>query len=187
MRIKTYLEEKLNLTTENRLLKFAITVLGVALIANVFVTWGLLVRTRTIIVPPVVNTKFELSGAKFSDEYIKMMARYIVAIGLNYTPSSARANFEELLGLYDPTTYEEKKREFYELAEIVETTKVTNIFFIHRMSIDESKKQIEIKGVRKQLANEQKIKEGQETYLIEYSNNNGRFSIVRITQQQESK
>jgi len=77
MRIKTYLEEKLNLTVENRLLKFAITVLGIALIVNVFVTWGLVVRTRTIVVPPVVNTRFELSGAKLSDEYVKMMARYI--------------------------------------------------------------------------------------------------------------
>jgi len=185
MRIKTYLEEKLNLTVENRLLKFAITVLGIALIVNVFVTWGLVVRTRTIVVPPVVNTRFELSGAKLSDEYVKMMVRYIVSIGLNYTPSSARTNFEELLGLYDPSTYEEKKREFYELAEIVETTKVTNIFFIHRMSIDENKRQIEIQGMRKQLANEQKIKEGQETYLIEYSNNNGRFAIVHITQKQQ--
>lgn len=185
MRIKTYLEEKLNLTVENRLLKFAITMLGIALIVNVFVTWGLVVRTRTIVVPPVVNTRFELSGAKLSDEYVKMMARYIVSIGLNYTPSSARANFEELLGLYDPSTYEEKKREFYELAEIVETTKVTNIFFIHRMSMDENQKQIEVQGMRKQLANEQKIKEGQETYLIEYSNNNGRFAVVRITQKQQ--
>lgn len=184
MKIVTYLEEKLNLTAENRLLKFAICVIGAALIVNMCLTLTLVSRSRTIVLPPVVNTKFELSGAKLSDDYVRMMARYIVSIGLNYTPSSVRGNFEELLGLYDPNTYDEKKREFYELAEIVETTKITNTFFIQKLSIDDNKGQIEICGQRKQYANEQKIKEGQETYLVEYSNNNGKFAILRIAQKQ---
>lgn len=182
MNILHYLEEKKNTIAENKLLKFVIVVLTIGLILNAFMTVMLFRRARTIVVPPVVNARFEISGKIMSDEYLRMMTRYVVGLALNYTPSSARTNFEELLTICDPTTYDEKKAEFYSLAETVETTKLTSHFLIQTMSVDDGKRQIEIQGPRKQLANGQKIKEGMETYTIDYSNNNGRFAIVKISQ-----
>lgn len=184
MDIKLYLEQKKNLLTENKLLKLALVILFLGLVINGFATLLLVRRARTIVVPPVINTKFELSGNKMSDEYIRIMIRYITNLAFNYTSSSVRGNFEELLVLYDPQSYDEKKREFYELADTVETTKVTSTFFIQKMIIDDKSRQIEVQGQRKQFANEQKIKEGLETYTIEYSNNNGKFAILRINQKQ---
>jgi conjugal transfer pilus assembly protein TraE len=182
LNIKRYLEQQKNLLTENKLLKLALLVLLVGLIANAFTMLIIVRRARTVIVPPVVNTKFEITGNSLSDDYLRIMTRYIVALAFNYNPVSARRNFEELLALYDPTVYDEKKREFYGLAETVETSKMTSIFLIQKMAIDDKARQIEIQGQRKQLANEQKIKEGAETFTIEYSNSNGRFAILRIAQ-----
>ena len=182
MEITTYTEQKNNLIASNRLLKLAVIMLGIGLVLNAFITYSLSKRARTIIVPPVINTRFELSGYRLSDEYVKLMTRYIMGLAANYNPSTARNNFDELLSLYDPDASAEGRKTFYKLADTVETAKVTASFFIHKITIDEGKRQILVEGQKRLSANEQKVEEGQEGYVIEYANSNGRFSIVRLSQ-----
>jgi conjugal transfer pilus assembly protein TraE len=182
MEIIKYVEERNKLIAGNRLLKLALILLGIGLVLNAFITYSLSKRARTIIVPPVINTRFELSGYRLSDEYVKLMTRYIMDLSANYTPQTARANFDELLSLYDPDASGEGRKTFYKLADTVETAKVTASFFIRKITIDEGKRQILVEGQKRLSANEQKVEEGQEGYLIEYGNNNGRFTIVRLSQ-----
>jgi len=187
MELTKYIEEKNNLIANNRLLKLAVIVLGFGLVLNAFITYSLSKRARTIIVPPVVNTKFELSGYHLSDEYVKLMTRYIMGLAANYNPSTARNNFDELLSLYDPDASTEGRKTFYKLADTVETAKVTASFFIHKILIDEGKQQILVEGQKRLIANEQKVEEGEADYIIDYANNNGRFSIVRLSQKEKGR
>ncbi len=181
MELNKYLEQRNNLIANNRLLKLAVVVIGLGLVVNAFVTYSLSKRARTVIVPPVVNTRFELSGFRLSDEYVKVMTRYIMSLAANYTPVTARSNFDELLGLYDPASYAEGKRTLYKLADTVETARVTASFFIQKVTIDENGRQITVEGTKRLTANEQKVEEGPETYLVDYSNNNGRFAITSLS------
>ena len=112
MEITTYTEQKNNLIAGNRLLKLAVIVLGIGLVMNAFITYSLSKRARTIIVPPVINTRFELSGYRLSDEYVKLMTRYIMGLAANYNPSTARNNFDELLSLYDSDASTEGRKTF---------------------------------------------------------------------------
>ncbi len=181
MELNKYLEQKNNLIAGNRLLKLAVVVMGLGLIVNAFVTHSISKRARTIIVPPVVTTRFELSGSRLSDEYAKLMTRYIMSLAANYTPGTVRGNFDELLSLYDPDAHGEAKRVFYKLADTVETARVTASFFIQKITLDEARRQITVEGAKRLIANEQKVEEGPETYLIEYSNNNGRFAVTNLS------
>ncbi len=187
MDIGKYMEQRNNLFAGNRLLKLAVVLIGFGLVVNALVTYSLSKRARTIIVPPVVNTRFEISGSRLSDEYVKLMTRYVIGLAANYNPSTARANFDELLTLYDPELYGEGKQSFYKLADTVETAKVTGLFFIQKITIDEDKRSITVEGQKRLSANEQRIEEGPETYLIEYSNSNGRFAVMRISRKEPAR
>lgn len=184
MRLNTYLERRNNLMAGNTLLKLAVVLLGVGLVANAFITYDVTRRARTIVVPPVVNTTFELSGYRISDDYARLMTRYIMDLATNYTPATARRNFDELLVLYDPDAYGDGKKAFYGLADTVETAHVTGSFFIERMTLDEDKRQILVEGQKRLTANEQRVEEGPETYIIDYANNNGRFAIRNLSRKQ---
>lgn len=181
MEMNKYMEQKNNFIAGNRLLKFAVIMLGLGLVGNAFVTYSLSKRARTVIVPPVVNTRFEISGSRLSDEYVKLMTRYIMSLAANYTPLTARNNFDELLGVYDPDSHDEGKKTFYKLADTVETAHVTGSFFIQKIAVDEKKGQILVEGQKRLTANEQKVEEGPETYVIDYRNNNGRFAILNLS------
>ena len=180
MNIKRYLSEKNNLFAENRLLKFVILVIGFVTLVNTVLLARSINSHRTIILPPVVNTKLEVSGDKLSDEYLKLMVRYITSLGLNYTPSNVRGQFDELLTLYSPETYPEAKTTFYRLAENVESAKVTTSFQLQKITIDTAKKEVEIQGIKSQSMNEQKIKETHETYGMDYTVADGRFMIKKL-------
>ena len=104
-----------------------------------------------------------------------------MSLAANYTPATARNNFDELLSLYGPYSHGEGKRAFYKLADTVETAHVTGSFFIQKITIDENRRQILVEGQKRLTANEQKVEEGTETYVIDYGNNNGRFVIANLS------
>jgi conjugal transfer pilus assembly protein TraE len=187
MELNKYIEQKNNLIAGNRLLKLAVVTIGLGLVVNAFITFSLSKRARTVIVPPVVNTRFEISGSRLSDEYVKVMTRYVMSLAANYTPITVRSNFDELLGLYDPGSYAEGKRTFYKLADTVETAHVTGSFFIQKITVDENKREILVEGVKRLTANEQKVEEGAETYIIAYVNDNGRFSIANLSRKSRER
>lgn len=182
MRLKRFLSEKDSVMDENKLLKFAVCVIGAGLLVNGFFTQKAINQVRTIIVPPVVNEKFEIKGSEVSPEYLRVMTRYALGLALNYTASNARNQFTELLTLYSPAAYNEAKRIFLELADTIEATKLVNTFEIHKMNLEKDKQTIEAVGVTRQLFSMQgkTDKDGQETYVIEYSVHDGRFRIEKI-------
>jgi conjugal transfer pilus assembly protein TraE len=92
MELNKYIEQKNNLIAGNRLLKLAVVTVGLGLIVNAFITFSLSKRARTVIVPPIVNTRFEISGSRLSDEYVKLMTRYVMSLAANYTPKIGRAH-----------------------------------------------------------------------------------------------
>jgi type IV conjugative transfer system protein TraE len=110
------------------------------------------------------------------------MSRYITGLARNFTPSSARGNFDELLTFFEPSVYVENKTRLYSLASTVETARVTSVWTPDTISWDEGKREIIVRGLRKEYVGDQKTSDGRESYAIDYSNVNGRFAITRIAQ-----
>jgi conjugal transfer pilus assembly protein TraE len=177
-----FVSEQKKLAGSNATLKIMVAALFVGLIVNAFVSYSMSKRVRTVILPPVVSDRIELSGVTFSDAYLRVMARYIMGLARNYTPSSVRGNFDELLALFDPSVYAENKTRLYTLASTIETARVTSVWTPDTISWNEGKREIVVRGSRKEYVGEQKTSDAQESYAIGYSNSNGRFGILRIAQ-----
>jgi len=175
-----FLQKSSNIFAENRLLKFVVVALGIAVVINTAGLFMALNSQRVILVPPVVNSKISVSGDKASDEYLKEFARYILSLALTYNPVNARSQFSELLAVYDPTEFQTSRKELYELADKIENTKASSAFYIQSIINDTEKRRLEVTGTKKTYMVDQKAEDNLKVYLIEYRIENGKFILVRL-------
>jgi conjugal transfer pilus assembly protein TraE len=175
-----FLQKSSNIFAENRLLKFVVVVIGIAVVINTAGLFMALNSQRVILVPPTINSKISVSGDKASDEYLKEFARYILSLALTYKPVKARSQFSELLAVYDPAEFQSSRKELYELADKIENTKAASAFYIHSIINDAEKRRLEVSGTKKTYMVDQKAEDVQKVYLIEYRFDNGKFILVRL-------
>lgn len=184
MKLNTFLQKTSNMKAENRLLKFIILIIGVAVIINTFMLQRALNSQQEILVPPVIDSRIAITGDKASDEYIRSFTRYITTLALSYSPATARSQFDELIVMYAPEAFPSAKKTFYDLADTIETTKVTGVFYIQGIKIDGSKSQIEVTGLRRQFVEDKKIDEAPKTYHINYKISNRKFMILKFSEKE---
>jgi len=181
MKMEVFKMKLSNAMAENRLLKMTIIVIGVVTVINSLQLFRALDQQRTVIMPPVMTGKFELRGSEASDEYVRSYAIYALGLAMNYTPTTARWQFEELLTMYDPEAYPEAKRSFYEMASKIESaSKVSSMFYISKITTYPETKKIEVMGTRKQYADDKKVEDGPKKYMIEYTMGNGKLLIKKL-------
>ncbi len=181
---RLYLSKVSNVFAENRLLKFVVVIFGCTLLF-----FGMEVRRavnneKVILVPLTLTDETVIDGNNVTDDYIEKVTRYVMGLAANYTPATARGNFDRLLKLYRPQEFPAARKTFYELASAVEVSKNTTAFFISKMTVDRKKSEIEVTGTRKQFAESSVIPDdgGLKTYYIDYAVENGRFMITRYSE-----
>jgi conjugal transfer pilus assembly protein TraE len=184
MKLDIFLQKTANLSLENRLLKLIVVVIGITVLINTVMTYRALNSHRTILVPPVMNSRIEIAGDRASEEYIKSFTRYLCGLAFSYTSATARGQFDELLTMYAPEAFPEAKRTFYSLADSIETARNTNAFYIQGLKVDSDRHQIEVIGIKRQFVEDRMIDSGIKTYIIEYRIENGRFMIQKITEKE---
>ncbi len=168
-----------NVLAENRLLKFAIVVIGTVVLLNTYLLYSYLNTSRTVVVPPKINSKLEIYGNKASEAYYKEFTRYIMALRLNYTPATIRDQLGELLTLFVPSVYGKAEEAFYDLADKVESAKVSSMFFLSKIEVQGN--EIHVFGIRRvySLTGEM-VQDSQEEYTIRFRMDNGRFYLTDI-------
>ena len=189
MELKIYMQKLSNVMAENRLLKFVVAVIGLAVIANCFFTFNMAKHERTILVPAGLNSRVEVADNYASDGYLDLMTRYALGLALNYTTATAREQFGELLTLYSPGAFPEARKTFYSLADTVETAGVSSAFFIGSIKVDRSRGVIEATGVSRQFAQDGGPlgPDRQTTYELSYRISDGRFQLTGFGEKGGSK
>ena len=181
MNSKVFQSIKSNLAGENRLLKFCVAVFAAVGVVNSVQIHKAMTMQRTIVLPPAVREKFEVTGDSVSEAYFKPMAIYITSLAFNYTASNARWRFDELLTMYAPESYPEARKRFYDLADKIEASaKATSVFHQQKIAVFEESRKMEVSGVRRIYSEDMKIEDSQKVYVIEYGIQDGRFVIYRL-------
>ncbi|ODP38798.1 conjugal transfer protein [Sphingomonas turrisvirgatae] len=100
-----YLLGSANLFEENRLLKFAIAgTFGITAVLGMLLYTSNL-NQRTVIVPFGAGGDLYVTGNKPSEAYLRTITRNIVSLSGTYSAYSADQQFQELLSLVHPTSY----------------------------------------------------------------------------------
>jgi conjugal transfer pilus assembly protein TraE len=178
MKTNIFVQKTSNLFVENRLLKFVIVVLSLAVIFNSFMVYRAVKYQRVVLIPPKMTGTVEFVQGKPTDIYLKDMTRRIVNLAGTYSPPTARAQFEELLFYYAPESYPQASKAWYSLASRVEESQVSSVFYLESIKLGESF--IEVFGNLKQLAGNTQLENTSKTYLIKYRLQDGRFYIVSL-------
>lgn len=178
MRLDRFIQKSSNLYAENRLLKFAMLVIGGAVLVNTVMLYRVLDRERTVIHPPGANDDYKVSGRWADPVYLREISQYICAQALTYSPTTARRQFEELLPLYAPEKFPAAREVLYALAETVELADATSVFFVQKIEETEAGRRLEIAGIRREYVKDQQTEEKPKVFTLEYRIENGRFWIV---------
>jgi len=188
MKIDLFIQKTSNLYIKSLLLKFVVIVIGLALVVNGFYTYKMLAKQRVVIIPASnLKNRVEVGMFEADEEYIKMMARYVSGLFLNFSPGNARSQYSELLGLYSPDAYNDAKAMLYDMADKIETTSVTSVFNLNGIAYVKNPKRgldIEVKGVRVLYSKDQKIEEKNRKYVINGEVLNARFYVIDIKEVQ---
>lgn len=176
------MNDKAKYKGENRLLKFIILVIGIVTLLNTGIMLKALSYQRVVIVPPGLHEKTTIQGNKLDEIYVSTFVRYISSLAFSYTPATARRQFDELLLHFDPIAYPQGKTTFYNLAEKVVDTQVTQAFYINKITVNTETKKIEIEGTKRQYIDDRKVEDGKKNYFIDYTIFNGRFYIMAIAE-----
>jgi conjugal transfer pilus assembly protein TraE len=176
--LKKYLEERENLRASNKLLKFFIVVIGIAVLLNSVFTYFLMKTNKVIIVPPVYSDKLYISGSDASDEYLFSMGNFISFLMLTYSPGTARTQFNHFLKFCSPEAFPKFKAMLYSLADKIETAQVSSVFYPYKVSVNRAEKVLEVSGLLNQWTqNQQFITNEGKRYRIKYKIQNGFFMV----------
>ena len=180
MEFKLFTGKAANIFAENRMLKFTNLVLMAAVIVLSFCVLTEMKKERVILVPPVINSKVMITGDHASEDYLREFTRYIISLALTYNPANARNQFSELLAVYDPGGFSGTRKELYELADKIESTRASSAFHIQSMTNNMDKNQVEVQGSKMTYIGEMKADIVQTAYIVEYRFDNGRFILTRL-------
>lgn len=182
MKIESYIEKIDNKTAENRLLKFVVCVIGISSVISMFMAFAALKFTKTIILPPVVDRRIEISGNDANDDYFKMYGKYIVNLLMNYTPPTFADQSKDLLALCTPGFYPSMETKIREISDGVQKLSITSVYHPSKIVIDRHQKRLTITGNREQTAKGTLVQQGVKIYIISYEFDNGRFFITDLSE-----
>ena len=180
MKLNTYINKTSNLYAENRLLKFAVIIIGIAVVINGFLSYIAMQYQKVVILPPVVDHRVVISGNKVDDNYIKLFTRYAMTLLQNYTAATARSQFEEFLTLVTTSAYPDMQKTLYTLADTVKKLNVTSAFYPRKITINQKTHTITVTGLKKEFSHTTMVEDGPKKYEIKYAIINGRFYIDAV-------
>jgi len=178
MKTDIFVQKTSNVFAENRLLKFVIASLSLAVLFNSFMVYRAVKYQRVVLIPPKMTGTIEFVQGRPTDTYLRDTCRRIVNLAGTYSPATARSQFEELLTHYAPESYPLASKEWYSLAGRVEESLVSSVFYLEKITI--KKNTMEVFGLLRQFAGDTPLENNSKTYLIDYRIQDGRLYIVSI-------
>lgn len=184
MELDIYQQKVSNVFGENRILKFGFIILLLATVGNWFTLESLIDKNRVIIVPVNPSGDLWVSGNEASIGYLRQMARYITNQIGNYTASTARNQFKELLHLYTADSYSEATSGFEQLSDKIERYPTISYRAVwdgnDPLSIDFGNTNMVINVTHERLVNGDVTRREKKKFIIDYHIVDGRFYIESI-------
>ncbi len=185
MKTDIFVQKSSNLFMENRLLKFVVGVVGIAVMVNSFLVYRAVKYQRTVLIPPSMTGTVEFVQGKPTENYIRDLSRRVVSLATTYSPPTARKQFDELLGMYAPESYPSASKSWYSLAGRIEETQVSSVFYMEKLFVGEDT--IEMFGDLSQFAGDTQLERASKTYVVSYRIRDGRFEIMEFKEKNMKK
>jgi conjugal transfer pilus assembly protein TraE len=183
MNLDRYIKKSSNLYAQNRLLKFAVVCIGIAVVVSGFFSYIAMQYQKVVILPPVVDRRIVITGNRVDENYVKLFTRYAMTLLNNYTAATAQSQFDEFLTLVTASAYPGMQKTLSTLADTIRKLNMTSVYYPQKIRIDKENRVIEITGLQKEFTNTTLVEDGPKRYIVKYVITNGRFYIDEIKEQ----
>jgi len=181
-----YLSLLSRVTQENALLKLAVVALTVISFLQYRESSECQKQANTILLPPGATETMEVSTTKADEAYLRQISRYVASLAFNYTPSTARGQFSELLALYSPDAYPAARANLEKMASTIESTNLVQTYHL-QSKITVSGDVIHLQGLLMQTINQESQPPQTVEYRIKFAIDAGRFRILELWKYEASK
>jgi len=183
MKLDAYINKTSNLYAQNRLLKFVVVCIGIAVLLNGFFTYEALHYQRVVILPPVVDRRVEITSNQVDDNYVRLFTRYAMTLLNNYTAATVDAQFDEFLKLVTPSAYPQLQKTLSDMADSIKQLNMSSVFYPQTIKIDDKLHTIEVIGHEQKTAGDTIVEKGRKKYTLKYKIINARFYIDGIAEE----
>ena len=182
MLIKTFEQASSNVVALNRILLIVVGLMVPVSFYNYKLATSLKDEQRTVILTPTMLTENALiiTGTDANNQYLRKMARDIMNLFLNYTPATISSQYEELVRLYHPDTYDVERAALMNLKDRVRKSLRITSGFVPTDYIKMKKGVLRVVGIRTRISKDKVLKNTEKKYKIEYKITNGKFYLLRI-------
>ncbi len=178
MKPDVHVDNNANMYGQNRLLKFVIVTLGIAVVISSVLSYQALKYQKIVILPPVIDKKMEITGKSVDEEYIRQFTRYIMGLLLTYSPPTVKGQYDEILLHTYPGSYTKFKQKLEDTMADIEKLSVSSAFYMQSVKVDTASHTIDIGGIKRQYSQDHRVYDGKANYRITYTVVDGRFYVV---------
>lgn len=185
---KLFLQKSSNLFAENRLLKMGFVCVLAITIINWYDNKSARDEIRTLIIPAGSGGNIEIGYGTASNDYLINMARLIIHLSGDYTASTARTQFEELLKLFAPETMGEAQKRFMDEAKEIErfSSVASTVYWAGDNAMQVTANTITVRAVKVRYINGNAVRSENMKYKIAYVIRAGRFYILSFEEALEN-
>jgi type IV conjugative transfer system protein TraE len=180
MNYKKYLDIRSNLIKDNRLLKSVIMMLAIATVISSVASYRALNHSRTIIVPAGANRPFEVSDTRMDENGVKMFTRQVFDLGLNYSPTSAKERFSDLLSMVHTRYYDKLKDELDKQLATIDRMNIVSTYIVENIRLNATDKKVKVRGQRRRTTFGKEMDDGIEEWTLDYEIMDSNFKIIKI-------
>jgi len=149
--------------------------------------YRLIDHKTTVVVPAHINKHFTVSYETVDQSYILQMARFILSLQLNVTPSNVVDNHNLILSYVSSNQYHSLLEILKEDENAIISSKISSVFYPQGTAVvDMNHLAIRISGVLKKWVGERELEPKKATYEIDFSYKNGTLLVQSINELQES-
>jgi conjugal transfer pilus assembly protein TraE len=131
-------------------------------------------------IPPHITQNFSLSKVAVSDTYLRDMSHFLIQLRFNITPNTANTQFNAFLNYIAPVLYGDIRSQLVKEMEQIKHEHLSIAFYPLSFDIDVKKFTVKVLGDMKRFVGSELMSETRETYLMEYTYENGLLKIKNI-------
>ena len=143
-------------------------------------------KTRTVIVPPVIQRSFWVGEQTVSPEYLSEMTAFLAQLRLTITPSNAEYQRDLLLRYVDPRTYGALKNELIAETDHLTQDHINLAFYPSEIRVDVPHFTARITGDLNSTVGDSPLPPQRITYRLMYRYDQGRLLLQSFQEEEKA-
>lgn len=180
-----YISTSSNKSSEITFLRLAVGVLLLIILVEGMVLQKTLGMEKTVIVPPVIEKSFWVSGNEVSKNYLEQMAYWYAGLALNVTPSTGEYQKRQFLHYATPSDTGRIAADMTLRLDFLSKNNASMLFTAQTLNTDEKLMKVAIVGELDTFVGDKRVSVRRTVFVVGFKYLNGRLYVSEFKETSE--